>query len=99
MERLPNDRDNYEVNQENVIEFLRNSSVASATFTQGKYISKMKKLAEQYPNECKVVVENEDGSIVVHFPTKWIKISNRSRDLSDEQRQALADRLRNSRNS
>lgn len=70
--------------QDNAIEFLRNAKTAVVTFSQGKYITKIRKLAEQRPNECKIKVENADGSIVATIPTKWIKISP-PRKMSEEQ--------------
>lgn len=84
-------------NNENVIEFLENSKQATVTFTQGRYISKIKKLAEKFPDECKIVAENSDGSIVSHIPVKWIKINNPQREVSDEEREVLAERMRNIR--
>lgn len=80
--------------QENAIEFLRNADRATATFTQGRYITKIKKLAEKYPDECEIVAENRDGSIVAHFPVKWISISNRKRELTEEERLELSERAR-----
>ena len=82
---------------ENVIEWIRDSKYATVTFSQGRYITKIKKLAEKYPDECEIVAENKDGSIMAHIPVKWILISNRSRELSEEERQVIADRLRNTR--
>lgn len=82
---------------DNVIEFLKNEDTATVTFSQGRYITKIKKLAEKYPDECEIVAENKDGSIMTHIPVRWILISNRSRDLSEEERQVIADRLRNTR--
>ena len=82
---------------ENVIDWIRDSKYATVTFSQGRYITKIKKLAEKYPEECEIVAENPDGSIMAHIPVKWILISNRSRDLSEEERQVIADRLRNTR--
>ena len=80
---------------ENVIEWIRNSPMATVTFCQGKYITKIRKLAERFPEECEIVAENEDGSILAHIPTKWIKINNTRRELSDEEREQLAERMRN----
>ena len=62
-------------NGENCIEFLRNAPVATVAFSQGKYVTKIKRLAESHPDECVIMEENYDGSIVAHVPTKWIKIS------------------------
>ena len=85
--------------KENVIEFLYNDKMATVTFTQGRFITKIKKLAEKYPDEVKITAQNEDGSIVAHIPVSYIHISNRSRDLSEEQLQELRERARNIRKS
>ena len=77
---------------ENVIEFIRDENVATVTFTQGRYRSRIKTLAEKYPEECEVVAENPDGSICAHIPVKWIRI-NPGRDLTEEQREEIAKRL------
>ena len=86
-----------EVN-ENCVEFLRNSDTCTCTFSQKKYVTKMRKLAEKYPEECQIVVDN-GNYIVAHFPTKWLKISNskRKRELTDEQKEALRERMRKAR--
>lgn len=83
---------------ENVIEFLRGQDTASVTFSQGRYITRIKKLAEEYPDECQIIAENQDGSIFAHLPVSWVKISP-PRQYSEEQREAMAERLRNHRNT
>ena len=75
---------------ENVVEWIDNSKTATVTFSQGRYINKIKKLAEQHPEECQISYENEDGSIVAHIPVKWVKIMP-PRALTDEQREALRE--------
>jgi len=80
---------------ENCIEWLKGANTATVTLCQGRYITKVKKLAEKYPDECEIVHENPDGSILAHIPLKWIKISRVVRELSDDQREELADRMRN----
>lgn len=79
---------------ENNIEFLRNQTTATCSFTQGRFISKIRKLAEKYPDECQIVCENKDGSIVALFPVKWIHISKSERKMTDEQREQAASVLR-----
>ena len=69
---------------ENVIEFLRDQETATLTLSQGRFISKVRKLAEQYPEECKIIAENKDGSILAHIPTKWIKINANKVEVSEE---------------
>lgn len=60
---------------ENVIEFLENQTRATVTFSQGRYKSKIRRLAEARPEECQIVSENKDGSICAHIPTAWAKIA------------------------
>ena len=82
---------------ENCIEWLRNEPVATVTLSQGKYITKIRKLAEKFPEECQITHENKDGSIVAHIPTKWIKINNPQRVMTEEEKRLAAERIRNSR--
>lgn len=84
----------YSYEGENNIEFTQNSKTATVYFAQGRYITKIKKLKEKYPDEVDIVAENYDGSIVAHIPTKWVKISP-PRKISDEQREAASKRLSN----
>lgn len=88
------DRTNGFSTHENVIEWLRNSKTATITLCQGKYITKITRLAKQYPNEVEIIKENKDGSIVCHLPVKYIKIS-RPREYSEEQKAIMAERMRN----
>lgn len=83
---------------ENAIEFLKDQKQATGTFSQGRYISRIRKLAEQYPDECQITAENPDGTIVAHFPVRWIKI-NPPKELTEEQRAEIAERFKKSRGS
>lgn len=60
---------------ENVIEWLKDSKMATVTLTQRRYITRVKKHAENRPDECKILAENADGSICARFPVSWVKIS------------------------
>lgn len=60
---------------ENAIEFSKDSERATVTFTQGRYKSRVKRLAESHPEECRIIAENEDGSLCAHIPVKWVRIS------------------------
>lgn len=79
---------------ENVIEFLRDGKTATVTFCQGRYISRIKELAEKKPDDVQIVTENRDGTIVAHIPTAWIRI-NPNKELTEEQRTVLSERARN----
>lgn len=79
-------------NGENCIEFVRNSVTATVAFSQGKYVSKIRKLSERFPEECKINAVNDDGSIVATIPTRWIKISP-PKQVSEEFREAQRERF------
>jgi hypothetical protein len=83
---------------ENVIEFLRGQQRATATFcSQNKLGNKVRKLAKEYPEEVQIVAENPDGSIVAHFPVKWVKITAPSKnrpEMSEEKKQELRERIK-----
>lgn len=98
-EEAEKDRD-YELEQENAIEWIRNSNKATVTFSQGRFISKIEKLAKRFPNEVEIVNRNYNNSgnvssIVAHIPVSYIKLNNRTPNLSDEEREALRERARN----
>ena len=60
---------------ENVNEFLRDEETASVTFSQRRFITRIRKLAEKYPDQARILAENEDGSVFAHVPVRWIRIS------------------------
>ena len=70
---------------ENNIEWLNDQEKVCASFSQRKWITKMKKLYEKSAGEMDLY-ENADGSILVHFPLKWVKVS-KTREVSKEQRE------------
>lgn len=79
---------------ENAIEWIRDSDIATVTFTQGRYISKIEKLAEQFPDEVQIVARNK-SSIVAHIPVSYVKINRRVLELTEERRTELSERARN----
>lgn len=80
-------------NVENLIEFVKDSERAAVTFCQGRYKSRIKKLATERPEECEIVVENQDGSLCAYIPVAWIKI-NPKKQLSEEQRREIVERFK-----
>ncbi len=88
---------NLETTQENAIEFLRNAKTATATFCQGRFVNKIKALAEEFPDEVQIVHTNPDGSIVVHLPVSYIRIRRFKREMTEEQREAARERLKEAR--
>ena len=59
---------------ENVIEWITGQEYIACTFTQKKYINKVRKIALQTPENVPVLVENNDGSIFCHLPLKMLKL-------------------------
>ena len=61
-----------------------------------RYITKIHKLAEKYPEQVRIIAEpeNNDGCIYAELPTSWLKIQPpRKLDLTDEQREELSVRM------
>lgn len=61
-----------------------------------RYITKIHKLAEKYPEQVRIIAEpeNNDGCIYCELPTSWLKIQPpRKLDLTDEQRKELSVRM------
>lgn len=82
-EILKPDYDGY---AENVIEWVKDGDRATLSLSQRRTISRVKHLAEQYPEECQIVAENKDGSVCAHVPVSWVKISP-PREVSEKQRE------------
>lgn len=85
-------RSDYDEYSENVIEWVKDAKKATLTLSQRRTISRVKRLAEKYPDKCQILAENKDGSIYAHIPVIWIKI-NPPKELTDEQCQELTKRL------
>ena len=80
-------------NIENVIEWQRDSKTATVSLTQGRTITRVMRLAESRPEECRIIAENKDGSISARVPTAWIRI-NPGMNLNEDQREKRAERIR-----
>ena len=61
-----------------------------------RFITKIRKLQEKYPDKVRIIKEPEDndGCIYCELPTEWFTIRvPKKMNLTDEQRQEIADRL------
>ena len=84
---------------ENVIEFLNGQKRATVTLSQGRYKTKVEKLAKERPDECKILARNTDETILAHVPTSWVKISPpRKVEMSEDRKEELRKQLANARN-
>ena len=87
---------------ETACDYLSCDKHATFCSSETKWINKILKLAEQYPNEVEIQVLPEDnqGMILAHIPKSWMKISPpRKSNYTEEQRLAIAERLQSARNS
>lgn len=74
--------------RENVIEFLKNQNTITVTFSQRRWINKVKKMEIKYPDLVKIIAENDDKSIVAHLPIKALHLYiTKSTNFIDEQRE------------
>lgn len=79
------------MSKENNIEWLTGQDRVTVSFSQGKFINKIKRLAESH-KEVEIVAENKDGTITAHLPLKYIKISA-PRVMTEEQKEQARERL------
>lgn len=76
------------------IEWIKGADHAGVTAPSGTALkSKLFRLAEEHPEDVKIIVENEDGSVFAHIPISYVKISP-PRKISEEQKEAAGERFR-----
>ena len=59
---------------------------------QKKWITKVRRWKATHPDDVDIKTENPDGSLVVHLPHDWFKLSPK-KVISEAQREASRDRL------
>ena len=80
---------------ENVLEWLNGDEFMTVTAPNASRLKgKVLKLAETNP-DIKVIRENPDGSIMAKVPVKCLSLRN-PRQLTEEQREQIAERFRKS---
>ena len=65
-----------------------------------RHINKVLKLKEKHPDDVRIIKmpEENDGCIYAELPSCWLKISPPvKRELTEEERQEIADRLKSYR--
>lgn len=84
--------------QEVCINAMRDEDFATIYCSDRTWITKMDKLAKKSPNLFEVIAETDYGK-TYKFPKRLISIRSSivSREMTDEQKQLAADRLRNAR--
>ena len=71
-------------------------SKAWVSSDERKWCNRIRKLAEQYPDDVAVIrmPEDNDGCIYATLPSSWLRIQPKiKRDLSDEQRLVMRERM------
>ena len=82
--------------KETCCEFLNVDKHATFCSSETKWINKIIQLKEQYPDDIHIQVYPEDnqGMILAHIPKSFFKLNPpRKRNMTEEQRQAIAERL------
>ena len=65
-----------------------------------KWVGRVRRLKEKYLDEVRIIAEpeNNDGCIYAELPKEWLQVRPPvKRNLTDEQRQEIADRLNRTR--
>lgn len=86
--------------KETALSYLDEDTHMAFSSSERKWINKILKYAESHPNEVRIRCYPDDnfGELVAYIPKRWLKISPpRKVELTDEQREALAERMRNAR--
>lgn len=82
--------------QEFCINAMRDEDFATAYCSDKTYITKFDKLVEKSPDLFEVIAETEFGK-TYKFPKRLVSIRSSIREMSDEQKQLAAERLKNAR--
>jgi hypothetical protein len=82
--------------KETVWEFVQGEKTGTIYSAQKRWINKIRKYAEQYPDEVQIIHTNSDGSIVAHALEGYFKFS-RPRKIIFTEEQLLAAKERGKR--
>lgn len=76
------------------IEWVKGADYAGVTVPSGTALkSKLLRLADEHPDDVKILKVNEDGSIFAHIPVTYVKVSP-PRQISEEQKEAASERFK-----
>ena len=85
---------------ETVFEHLDGKNTWTVSTDERTWKNRLAKLAEQHPADVECVAQNTDGSVMYHFPARWLKVSPpRKVNMTDERRAELSDRMKSLRSS
>ena len=69
--------------------------------SERKFINKLRKLQQEYPDQVKITHENPDGSLCVVLPYNWMPFPKppTKRNYTEEQKEEMRKRMRKARES
>lgn len=77
--------------KDNAIQWYTGEDFVSVTLSQRKYINKVRKMADKWPELVQILYENADGSIFARLPLKAVKLSIISRVVPSAEEAEYAD--------
>lgn len=85
--------------RETSIDFMADENFMIVYTCEKKYIRRLEALKEQYPKKVQVI-QREEGCISVKCPKSWFKFPKPKKklNLTEEQKQDRADRMKKARN-
>ena len=78
--------------KETIWEYVQGESTGTFYTAQKKWIAKVHRWKSSHPDDVDIRAVNPDGSLVVHLPRDWFKLSPK-RAVSDAQREASRERF------
>lgn len=78
--------------RENALEWYTGDNIITVTLSQKRLINKIKKMAQEFPDEVKIDCVNDEGTVLAHIPLSYLKIT-RPREISEEQRIKARERF------
>lgn len=85
---------------ETSINYLGDDKHAVISTDERKWVNRIHALKEEYPDQVEIRSVFKDGTVVAHFPKAWVKVRPPAKkNLSEEQKQVLAERMRFARSS
>lgn len=76
--------------KETVFGYVDVDDIASFTTYERKWINKIKKWKEEYPDKVRIIAENADGTMCAHLPKQWFKVSP-PKKISEEHRARMSE--------
>ena len=81
--------------KETAWDFIQGEKTGTFYSGQQKWIKKIHKYKEKYPDQIDIIHINSDGSVLAHAPESWFKFSPpKQMNISKERRKEMAENMR-----